>query len=43
MVLIRAKLNHTPALPHLLSVLQHALLLPLDYGGAPQHWMLFDK
>ncbi|XP_023325482.1 disheveled-associated activator of morphogenesis 1 [Eurytemora carolleeae] len=40
---LRAKLNHTPALPHLLSVLQHALLLPLDYGGAPQHWMLFDK
>jgi dishevelled associated activator of morphogenesis len=41
--LLRAKLNHTSAMPHLLSLLHHCLLLPLDYGAAPQHWLLFDR
>lgn len=41
--LIRRKLSHTAAYPHLLSLLQHCLLLPLDYGSHPQHWLLFDR
>ncbi|ENN73936.1 hypothetical protein D910_03083 [Dendroctonus ponderosae] len=41
--LIRRKLSHTAAYPHLLSMLQHCLLLPLDYGSHPQHWLLFDR
>ena len=40
---LRAKLNHTSAYPHLLSLLHHCLLLPLDYGSSPQHWLLFDR
>ncbi len=41
---LRKKLNHTPAYPHLASLLQHCLLLPLDYGAArPRHWILFDR
>lgn len=40
---IRSKLTHSPAMPHFLSMLHHSLLLPLDYGGAPQHWLLFDR
>ena len=40
---IRSKLTHTPAMPHFLSLLHHSLLLPLDYGAAPQHWLLFDR
>ena len=40
---LRAKLTHTPAMPHLLSLLHHSLLLPLDYGASPQHWLLFDR
>merc|ERR1712073_956 len=24
-------------------MLHHCLLLPLDYGSAPQHWLLFDR
>ncbi len=39
----RSKLNHTPAMPHLLSLLHHCLLLPVDYGSSPQHWLLFDR
>ena len=31
---LRKKLNHTPAYPHLASLLQHCLLLPLDYGAS---------
>ncbi|KAJ8986080.1 hypothetical protein NQ317_003374, partial [Molorchus minor] len=41
--LIRRKLSHTAAYPHLLSLLEHCLLLPLDYGSHPQHWLLFDR
>ncbi|KAL1138866.1 hypothetical protein AAG570_008928, partial [Ranatra chinensis] len=41
--LLRRKLSHTAAYPHLLSLLQHCLLLPLDYGSQPQHWLLFDR
>ena len=41
--ILRAKLNHTSAMPHFLSLLHHCLLLPLDYGAAPQHWLLFDR
>lgn len=41
--LIRKKLSHTAAYPHLLSLLEHCLLLPLDYGSHPQHWLLFDR
>ncbi|XP_039293436.1 disheveled-associated activator of morphogenesis 1 isoform X3 [Nilaparvata lugens] len=41
--LLRRKLSHTAAYPHLLSLLNHCLLLPLDYGSQPQHWLLFDR
>ncbi|XP_049825993.1 disheveled-associated activator of morphogenesis 1 isoform X2 [Aethina tumida] len=41
--LIRRKLSHTAAYPHLLSLLEHCLLIPLDYGSHPQHWLLFDR
>ncbi|XP_018564843.1 disheveled-associated activator of morphogenesis 1 [Anoplophora glabripennis] len=41
--LLRRKLSHTAAYPHLLSLLQHCILLPLDYGSHPQHWLLFDR
>ncbi|XP_072386147.1 disheveled-associated activator of morphogenesis 1 isoform X1 [Diabrotica undecimpunctata] len=41
--IIRKKLSHTAAYPHLLSLLEHCLLLPLDYGSYPQHWLLFDR
>lgn len=41
--ILRSKLNHTSAMPHLLSLLHHCLLLPLDYGSSPQHWLLFDR
>ena len=40
--ILRSKLNHTSAMPHLLSLLHHCLLLPLNYGSSPQHWLLFD-
>lgn len=40
---LRKKLSHTAAYPHLLSLLEHFLLLPLDYGSHPQHWLLFDR
>ncbi|XP_065208750.1 disheveled-associated activator of morphogenesis 1 isoform X3 [Planococcus citri] len=41
--LLRNKLSHTQAYPHLLSLLHHCLLLPLDYGNHSQHWLLFDR
>lgn len=41
--LLRRKLSHTAAYPHLLSLLDHFLLIPLDYGSHPQHWLLFDR
>merc|ERR1719361_2722014 len=40
---LRSKLNHTAAFPHFMSLLQHCILLPLDYGSYPQHWLLFDR
>lgn len=40
---LRSKLNHTAAFPHFMSLLQHCILLPLDYGSHPQHWLLFDR
>uniref|UniRef100_A0A182UWJ5 Disheveled-associated activator of morphogenesis 1 n=1 Tax=Anopheles merus TaxID=30066 RepID=A0A182UWJ5_ANOME len=42
--LIRRKLSHSPAYPHLLSLLQHMLLLPPPTTGPnAQHWLLFDR
>ncbi|KAK9728732.1 Diaphanous FH3 Domain [Popillia japonica] len=41
--LLRRKLSHTAAYPHLLSLLKHCILIPLDYGSHPQHWLLFDR
>ncbi|XP_022918586.1 disheveled-associated activator of morphogenesis 1 isoform X2 [Onthophagus taurus] len=41
--LLRKKLSHTSAYPHLLSLLRHCILMPLDYGSHPQHWLLFDR
>ncbi|XP_035891223.1 disheveled-associated activator of morphogenesis 1 isoform X1 [Anopheles stephensi] len=42
--LIRRKLSHSPAYPHLLSLLQHMLLLPPPSTGPnAQHWLLFDR
>ncbi|KAK2706666.1 hypothetical protein QYM36_014640 [Artemia franciscana] len=40
---LRKRLTHTPAYPHFMSMLQHCLLLPLDYSSHPQHWLLFDR
>lgn len=39
--LIRRKLSHTPAYPHLLSLLTHCLHLSGGCDG--QYWMLFDR
>ncbi|XP_068627776.1 disheveled-associated activator of morphogenesis 1 [Battus philenor] len=41
--LLRRKLGHTAAYPHLLSLLQHMLLLPLEYNPHSQHWLLLDR
>ncbi|XP_013161888.1 PREDICTED: formin-like protein 3 [Papilio xuthus] len=41
--LLRRKLSHTAAYPHLLSLLQHLLLLPLEYNPHSQHWLLLDR
>ncbi|XP_054261118.1 disheveled-associated activator of morphogenesis 1 isoform X2 [Macrosteles quadrilineatus] len=40
---LRRKLSHTAAYPHFLSLLHHCILLPLDYGSHPQHWLMFDR
>ncbi|XP_076360416.1 disheveled-associated activator of morphogenesis 1-like isoform X3 [Tachypleus tridentatus] len=40
---LKQKLSHTAAYPHFLSLLEHCLSLPLDYGACPQHWLLFDR
>lgn len=40
--LIRRKLSHSPAYPHLLSLLEHMLLLP-SLGSNSTHWLLFDR
>ncbi|XP_055914842.1 disheveled-associated activator of morphogenesis 1 isoform X2 [Eupeodes corollae] len=39
---LRRKLSHSPAYPHLLSLLQHFLLLPYT-GHCTQHWLMFDR
>ncbi|CAH0625308.1 unnamed protein product [Chrysodeixis includens] len=41
--LLRRKLSHTAAYPHLLSMLEHLLLLPLEYNPQSQHWLLLDR
>ncbi|XP_052742171.1 disheveled-associated activator of morphogenesis 1-A isoform X3 [Bicyclus anynana] len=41
--LLRRKLSHTAAYPHLLSMLQHLLLLQLEYNPHAQHWLLLDR
>ncbi|XP_061377026.1 disheveled-associated activator of morphogenesis 1 isoform X2 [Danaus plexippus] len=41
--LLRRKLSHTAAYGHLLSLLQHLLLLPLEYNPHSQHWLLLDR
>ncbi|XP_053608443.1 disheveled-associated activator of morphogenesis 1 isoform X2 [Plodia interpunctella] len=41
--LLRRKLSHTAAYPHLLSLLEHLLLLPLEYNPQSQHWLLLDR
>ncbi|KAL0828999.1 hypothetical protein ABMA28_003876 [Loxostege sticticalis] len=41
--LLRRKLSHTHAYPHLLSILQHLLLLPLEYNPYSQHFLLLDR
>ncbi|XP_067637402.1 disheveled-associated activator of morphogenesis 1 isoform X2 [Eurosta solidaginis] len=40
--LLRRKLSHSPAFTHLLSLLEHMLLLPYT-GPHTQHWLMFDR
>ncbi|KAM9707798.1 disheveled-associated activator of morphogenesis 1-like [Menidia menidia] len=41
---IKRSLNHTAAYPHLLSVLQHCLLMPYKQSRALlQYWLLLDR
>uniref|UniRef100_A0ABM0MA58 Disheveled-associated activator of morphogenesis 1-like n=1 Tax=Saccoglossus kowalevskii TaxID=10224 RepID=A0ABM0MA58_SACKO len=40
--LLRKKLAHTAAYPHLLSLLEHFLLLPRNSSSA-HYWMLIDR
>ncbi|XP_059838779.1 disheveled-associated activator of morphogenesis 2 isoform X2 [Hypanus sabinus] len=41
---IRKKLSHTDAYPHLVSVLQHCLQMPWKRNGTNcQHWQLLDR
>lgn len=40
--LIRRKLSHSPAYPHLLSLLEHMLLMP-GLAANNTHWLLFDR
>uniref|UniRef100_A0AAR2K2N1 Dishevelled associated activator of morphogenesis 2 n=1 Tax=Pygocentrus nattereri TaxID=42514 RepID=A0AAR2K2N1_PYGNA len=42
--LIKKKLSHTDAYPHLLSILQHCLQMPYKRGaGGIQQWQLLDR
>ncbi|KAI4905081.1 hypothetical protein NFI96_016804 [Prochilodus magdalenae] len=42
--LIKKKLNHTDAYPHLLSILQHCLQMPYKRAaGGIQQWQLLDR
>ncbi|SPP90191.1 disheveled-associated activator of morphogenesis 2-like [Drosophila guanche] len=36
------KLSHSPAYPHMLSLLQYMLLLPYT-GHCTEHWQLIDR
>lgn len=40
--LLRRKLSHSSGYPHLLSLLQHMLLLPAT-GPNTEHWLMFDR
>lgn len=40
--LLRRKISYSSAYPHLLSLLQHMLLLPAN-GNNTQHWLMFDR
>ncbi|XP_017086779.1 disheveled-associated activator of morphogenesis 1 isoform X2 [Drosophila eugracilis] len=40
--LLRRKLSHSPAYSHMLSLLQHMLLLPYT-GHCTEHWLLIDR
>ncbi|XP_032228211.1 disheveled-associated activator of morphogenesis 1-A [Nematostella vectensis] len=41
--LLRRKVGHTSAYPHLLSILHHLLLLPNDHSVARRLWQLIDR
>ncbi|XP_024140275.1 disheveled-associated activator of morphogenesis 1 isoform X2 [Oryzias melastigma] len=42
--LIKKRLSHTEAYPHLLSALQHLLLMPYQHSRTMlQHWVLLDR
>ncbi|XP_051908014.1 disheveled-associated activator of morphogenesis 1-like isoform X2 [Hippocampus zosterae] len=42
--LLRKKMSHSDAYPHLMSVLHHCLLMPHKRSGnAVQHWLLLDR
>nr|XP_057933083.1 disheveled-associated activator of morphogenesis 1-like [Doryrhamphus excisus] len=42
--LIRKRLNHTEAYPHLLSALQHCLMMPFKQNRTTvQYWVLLDR
>ncbi|GAB6020602.1 hypothetical protein CHUAL_003278 [Chamberlinius hualienensis] len=40
---LKTKLAHSAAYPHLLSLLQHMLLLPANGRTCSQYWLLFDR
>lgn len=40
--LLRRKISYSAAYPHLVSLLQHMLLLP-STGHNTQHWLMFDR
>ncbi|XP_077476468.1 disheveled-associated activator of morphogenesis 2 isoform X2 [Stigmatopora argus] len=42
--LVKKKLSHSDAYPHLLSILQHCLQMPYKrVGSATHHWQLLDR
>uniref|UniRef100_A0A3Q2X8H8 Dishevelled associated activator of morphosis 2 n=1 Tax=Hippocampus comes TaxID=109280 RepID=A0A3Q2X8H8_HIPCM len=42
--LVKKKLSHSDAYPHLLSILQHCLQMPYKRGGSSMHhWQLLDR
>ncbi|XP_028298343.1 disheveled-associated activator of morphogenesis 1-like [Gouania willdenowi] len=40
---IKRRLSHTEAYPHLLSVLQHCLMIPYQSRTSLQYWVLLDR